>query len=521
MKRSTSTSSAFTITELLVVIVVIGVLAAITTLSYTGITNKAIVSSLQSDLTNASKQLDLSQVEYNYYPSTIDCTIPNSATNKCLKSSSNNSFVYTPGLGVNPTTYTLTATHDATSTSYTTIPKSLPIATAPLNPVADWLAVPRGDHYGNFYDLVSRQYATVSRSTSKTIYDLTTNKVYDVPANTLGIRHRSDGKAGYEVEVEESRVNLLKYSNGQGTGGYWSCSGSGSYCIYNSSIAPDGTNSATVMNVHGPGHYYRQVVSVSPSTVYTFSFFAKNISVSDIKYCIFDVTNALNIIAPTSYISQISDKTWTRVSITFTTPSNTTSIGVYPERDTGTNGAISFWGMQLEQGRASTSYIPTTSLTATRAADVVNIPTISWATVAGSVISLLHLKTWNDGLTHGVISTGNVGAANSMAIDKNASNVARMIIYDNAAAYSAPVVSPTGSGYKYLVGRWSNTEVSILQEGSTKGLGAGKMPDSHPDQATIGNRGGYWNDAINRITVYDKFLSDSEALDTATKLKGN
>ena len=52
-------SRAFTIVELLVVIVVIGILAVITIVSYTGITRQAIVASLQSDLDNSYKKIKL------------------------------------------------------------------------------------------------------------------------------------------------------------------------------------------------------------------------------------------------------------------------------------------------------------------------------------------------------------------------------------------------------------------------------------------------------------------------------
>ncbi len=103
----------FTIVELLVVIVVIGILATITIISYTGISQKATAASLQSDLTNASKQLKIFQVDNSNYPATIRCDIADSNVNKCLKASSGNSFAYLPSNTANPQTFLLTATNSS------------------------------------------------------------------------------------------------------------------------------------------------------------------------------------------------------------------------------------------------------------------------------------------------------------------------------------------------------------------------------------------------------------------------
>jgi prepilin-type N-terminal cleavage/methylation domain-containing protein len=86
-------SPAFTIVELLVVIVVIGILAAITIVAYTGISSKATVASLQSDLSNAKKQLALYQVDYGIYPTANVCPAVLS-TDICLKTSSDTTFTY-------------------------------------------------------------------------------------------------------------------------------------------------------------------------------------------------------------------------------------------------------------------------------------------------------------------------------------------------------------------------------------------------------------------------------------------
>ena len=75
----------FTIVELLVVIVVIGILAAISIVSYSGVSTKAIIASLQSDLSNAATQIKMFQAtdsSGNYPASVTDC--PNPAATKYL-----------------------------------------------------------------------------------------------------------------------------------------------------------------------------------------------------------------------------------------------------------------------------------------------------------------------------------------------------------------------------------------------------------------------------------------------------
>lgn len=79
----------FTIVELLIVIVVIGVLAAITIVAYNGIQNRADRALLQSGLSNTSKQLEAHRAELGRYPVSIDsCPVPVSGS-ICVKSTSN------------------------------------------------------------------------------------------------------------------------------------------------------------------------------------------------------------------------------------------------------------------------------------------------------------------------------------------------------------------------------------------------------------------------------------------------
>ncbi len=85
--------SGFTIVELLIVIVIIGILATLTIVAYNGIQGRAIAATLQSDLDSASKQLKLYQVDHSAYPTTNDCSASPVANSICLKASG--STIYT------------------------------------------------------------------------------------------------------------------------------------------------------------------------------------------------------------------------------------------------------------------------------------------------------------------------------------------------------------------------------------------------------------------------------------------
>lgn len=68
-------SKGFTIVELLIVIVVIGILAAIVIVAYNGVQDRARVSSVKSDLANARKSLMVYNVDNGTYPaSTAELT---------------------------------------------------------------------------------------------------------------------------------------------------------------------------------------------------------------------------------------------------------------------------------------------------------------------------------------------------------------------------------------------------------------------------------------------------------------
>ncbi len=87
MKKQTK-SRGFTIVELLIVIVIIAILAAITLVAYNGITNRAHASAAKEAAQNVSKKADIFNAENGYYPTLAKLTTIDTATPATTASSS-------------------------------------------------------------------------------------------------------------------------------------------------------------------------------------------------------------------------------------------------------------------------------------------------------------------------------------------------------------------------------------------------------------------------------------------------
>ena len=186
---------------------------------------------------------------------------------------------------------------------------------------------------------------------------------------------RIDWGTGVPVILRElQRTNLLAYSE-DFTKSYWNKTDI--TITPNTHIAPNGSLTASTFDVISIKESIRQntPTTVIGNTVYTFSFYVKNIDIAGVSLSVYDASNVGNIVAPTSYFSQINTSEWVRITRTFTTPVNCTSIWVYTLRDSGFIGSINFWGIQLEQGTEASSYIPTNGTTVTRLEDDISVPT--------------------------------------------------------------------------------------------------------------------------------------------------
>ena len=170
--------------------------------------------------------------------------------------------------------------------------------------------------------------------------------------------------------IEGASTNLALRSEDFSNAG-WNKSGLTSTA--NAIIAPDGTLSGDLITITvGGGHVLGQAITVIASTQYAFSFYVKKGTATDLKCSVYDSTNLGNIVAPTSYFTEIGTD-WTRISVTFTAPVGCTTATIYPVRDSGVTGTAYIWGAQCEVLTFATSYIRTDASVVSRSADVLSV----------------------------------------------------------------------------------------------------------------------------------------------------
>ncbi|MEI6850521.1 MAG: prepilin-type N-terminal cleavage/methylation domain-containing protein [Candidatus Saccharibacteria bacterium] len=129
-------NSAFTIVELIVVIVVIGIIATVSMVAYTGVVQRADAASLKTELADASNQLKAYHGQYGKYPVIIDdCPTPNSA-NMCLKHSDGTTFSYQYNNSVYPKTFTLIAIKNTTGYQITNDTNPVAVTITPFTAIA-------------------------------------------------------------------------------------------------------------------------------------------------------------------------------------------------------------------------------------------------------------------------------------------------------------------------------------------------------------------------------------------------
>jgi len=256
--------------------------------------------------------------------------------------------------------------------------------------------------------------------------------------------------------IEESRTNLLQYSE-QFDQSAWIKS-AGASIIPNATSSPDGSQTADKQVGASEANWFicTQFPSVVVSGVYTGSIYAKAGGFRYLRVLDSQGTNKYFDLE-TGDTSGMEDagNGWYRCSWTVTataTPYNyrlyvtDNNTGAQPTGD-GVKG-IYIWGAQLEAGSFPTSYIPTTSSTVTRAADVASIEGTnfsSWYNQSEGTVFVAVDKAYKTNTIAAAFDDGS--GANRIEVRSSGSSLsnARYVITDNSTTVYSKESSTAGA----------------------------------------------------------------------------
>jgi hypothetical protein len=213
--------------------------------------------------------------------------------------------------------------------------------------------------------------------------------------------------------VEPAATNLALRSEDFTASGFWALTNA--TITANNDIAPDGTMTADTLTATALGGQVQGAILGVSGTTYTASFFIKRRTGTGVV----NIRSVENLSTPITVTNN-----WTRVSLAATATSTTVRIGI----QLGTSGdAVDIWGAQLETGSVATSYIPTTTASATRNADVISKTGVSGFIGQTQGTFFLDL-TYSQGASTGNRWVELKGATNNIGLAVNSLNAIRSIV---------------------------------------------------------------------------------------------
>jgi hypothetical protein len=226
--------------------------------------------------------------------------------------------------------------------------------------------------------------------------------------------YTSGGTAGCPaLLVEPSAQNLALRSEQFDVSGTWGFVTGGTGALpsvtANAVVSPDGTqNAETVLLNRGAGNAIgdqstlQQTITLATSGTYTFSVYAKATASGDVGKQIFLRAGSAGDLIPYTLTAN-----WVRLTRTQTGLASGSNIFQIGNRGTVTadnSVSVDLWGAQVETGSVATSYIPTTTASATRNADVVSVS----GAVSGAIGQTEGTIYWDIAYVGGVLTgTGN------------------------------------------------------------------------------------------------------------------
>jgi hypothetical protein len=345
--------------------------------------------------------------------------------------------------------------------------------------------------------------------------------------------------------IEESRTNLLTFSE-QLTNAAWTPDAV-TPCVItaNQAVAPDGTTSAELMQEDtartGTFVFLRTAgITITASSTQVYSVYAKAGTISQIQITLttannggqayFDltegtittsgaigtgqfigagITNVGNGWYRCSLAAVVGTATTINPRILLAKSSNSTYTG------TGT-GNVLLWGAQLEAGAFATSYIPTTSASVTRAADVAQITGSNFTSFynqsSGSFLWAGDLLGLRPAGTSYPVYISNAGATDSLVLREGIVIGGVDVTSSSGGSFQADTGSASvtlNSPAKYAVG-YATNNLAFCANGSVIGTDSSCVFPTNSAMTLFYLNLGTTNGHVRSLAYYPTRLTDDQ-----------
>ena len=374
-----------------------------------------------------------------------------------------------------------------------------------------------------------------SRASSGTYFD-SSGTLQTVSTNAPRFDHVYSGGSWISrgLLLEEQRTNALTYSRNL-TNAAWTKNTT--TAASNAANGPSGTGTATALSeTSAAGYHSANRTGLSTSGTQTASLYAKangrnyiSIEIVDNYRAVINLSDGSvvsNTLAGSTLTTESIGNGWYRIKYTATGSVerfiiyllNSSTFGSYT--GDGSSGILVDC-CQLEAGSFATSYIPTTSASATRSADVCQITgsdfSSFWNATEGSIVAEFDYQGTIFG---GAIRVAeSVSGNQSVSFSTNGSNL-NVEVYSatNGGTQASFTASPLAVGaLNKIASAFAANNFAASFNGATVLTDtSGAMP-VNPVAAYIGNPGGVWiNGHITRLRYYPSRLTNAKLQELST-----
>jgi len=376
---------------------------------------------------------------------------------------------------------------------------------------------------------------TVTRALNTATRVNSSGYIEGVNANLPRFDYNPSTLAPLGLLIEESRTNQIKQSQALGTSP-WTVSAA--TISADQAISPDGTQNADLLYPASTGtsREVYQAAGYTGGVAYTLSIYAKAAGMSWITFgagvgsgaaarlAFFNVSTG--VVGTTgASISNASITSvgngWYRISLRYTPAGAGGFIEIspvdgdnnYTGTKTGTNG-VYLWGAQIEVGAFATSYIPTTTTSLTRNADVVSMTGTNfsdWYNASEGAFVVEALRYDNAARTAAAFDVDDGTAANYIQLSSTATSGRGIIRVSSGTAINLSAGSAAVTTPAKLTMAYKNASFAFSSGGAAPATNAASAVPT-VSQALIGSgiNGSYLNGAVSKVMYWPQRLINAE-----------